>query len=643
MRNEIVSKTIERGINIMSHMKSIFVVLLLTAIVGLVPQAQAITPETIISGSSALWQSTALAAFKIACPTYPAACATTKGITAGHWTSASNAAFLLDTRFSPAVSDAGTIWVVWNAGATKVWAFNKVDSVVGDRCYFAVPRCTFTQAVTEGEAGAGKIATSLWGADSGLPETVAELISAGTPVNVSATDIRPEDAAFAACRVNSDGPVNGGASGAGAYAGAASDGLDGLGYNANNLPGQCPANGLGAAAPQYHGTSIVSTSGSTFNVLSFNISGVDPVTGGSIPSHTVVRIGADPIVFVDQRKNLLAGVTNATDAELQKVFSGNCDASNFVGGVAGGINVFIREPLSGTYNTTEATVMRKPDVYNGSGGGPTIGHSMETGVIQNPLDALNGANCASTDNNGGRYRAIGTSQEVADVQTFTGIKGGIDGIGFTFFSYGNVGPIAGSVNYGYVQLNGVDPIFAKYNGGDPGQPATAGNAGPNVPGTLPAAANLPAATCPDGFPCPENDIWAGGLSFPTLRSGDYSAWSILRLVSNGAGLTAADALVKAAESYTVGETPDYVPISKTTVNGFTDPGLLLLRSHYQQYDGAGVALGAAPVNKGTTEAGGDMGGCIVKSSGSTSTKIQFVNGNYPDYLYPNCATRPGGE
>lgn len=64
--------------------------------------------------------------------------------------------------------------------------------------------------------------------------------------------------------------------------------------------------------------------------------------------------------------------------------------------------------------------------------------------------------------------------------------------------------------------------------------------------------------------------------------------------------------------------PDFVPSVKTTAGGITDPGLLIVRSHYQQYDGAGTLIGAAPVNSGTTEAGGDVGGLIL-SCATTAT------------------------
>ena len=444
----------------MSRTKSIFAVLLLTAVVGIVPMAQAktTTVEVTIAGSSAMWQTLALGAYNEA------------GAGAGHWTSASNAVNLTDTRVTPNNLDPGTIWIVWNSAATKVWSFLKVDSVVGDRCYFAQPRCNVNATLANlSGTGGGQISSALWGADSALPANVQALFTAGQLVSVAATDIRPEDANFVACRVNSQ-------LGAGTVSPGTSDGLDGLGYNSNWAPGVCATSGSAASA--YVGNQIKSgypASTTVANVLAFNIAGTDPITGTAIPAFTVDEVGAAPIVFVDERAVALAGVKNATDVQLQTLFSGtNCDAS-VIGG-SGAINIFLREPLSGTYNTAEATVFRKPDVYAGS----IIGISQEKNVgSNNPLAGQSGTCVAG---GGARYRAIGTGEEVKSVlNSSSKFAGGFDGIGYTFFSYGNVSSIANQANYGYIQLNGVDPIFASYAGGDPGEP---GN------GTVPGAANL---------------------------------------------------------------------------------------------------------------------------------------------------------
>ena len=298
-----------------------------------------------------------------------------------------------------------------------------------------------------------QISATLWGSDTTPPASIQSIFTGGTSVTVGATDIRPEDALFATCRVNS-------ARGAGS--GAGSDGLDGLGYNNNNNPGVCPAFNAGTAQAKGVGNAILSgVPGSTSkaNVLAFSLTGNDPITGTQLPNaFTVTAVGAAPIVFVHGNSNNLAGLSNASETQLQAVFSGtNCDANAFGSGFSGPINIHLREPLSGTMNTTEATVFRRPTVYpNG-----VLGLSQEKGVDADlhgfKLD--NTTACAS--GTGDRYRSIGTGQEVSSVAN-SNVAGKfsqqVDGIGYAFFSYGNFSSISNNAGFRYIALNGVDPI-----------------------------------------------------------------------------------------------------------------------------------------------------------------------------------------
>src|SRR2546430_15979255 len=75
-----------------------------------------------------------------------------------------------------------------------------------------------------------------------------------------------------------------------------------------------------------------------------------------------MSVGAAPIIFIPNRQGALANVTDATEAQLQQAFSGvKCSGNVFAGGGAGDIQVYLREPLSGTKNTTEYTGFRYPD------------------------------------------------------------------------------------------------------------------------------------------------------------------------------------------------------------------------------------------------------------------------------------------
>jgi hypothetical protein len=556
----------------MTRIKTLFAVVLLTVTAGVVPQAHAQTVKVVLAGASALWESLALAAYKTG------GCVSGGTAPCFHYT---NSSFnLSDARptvlgGSTAV-DTGAVWIVWDSAATpNVWAFIKVDAAIGTRCYFAQPHCNVNVATFPNASNL--ISSSLWGdgsTDTLPPQAIQSLFTSGTLlVNTAATDNRPEDDLFSTCRSNS-------------ILGGGSDGLAGLGYGAN-ASGVCPK--FGAKLANLQGSDILSGypgSTQTAHVLAFSITGKDPFTGTAIPVATTVPIGAAPVIFITQRLGALGTVTNVTDAEVQEVFSGaNCSASA-LGASGGNIQAYLREPLSGAMNTTEYTVFR---YWNFSGA------SQETGVnATNPLTSA----CTS---GGSRFRAIGTSEEVKSVQN-SNANNGTDGIGYTFFSYGNVSPIANNANYGYLTLDGVDGIFHRYGTTiDPGQPAT--------PGVLPAAANLP-STCTGAFPCAESKIWKGNLSFPNLRNGSYRAWSTLRAISNGTALSAAELLVEGAQTYVVNSVPDFVPAEKV---GTSDPGLPLLRSHYLQE-------GIAPVNVSASgDKGGDVGGCILTNTGSTTT------------------------
>src|SRR5262249_43260886 len=149
----------------------------------------------------------------------------------------------------------------------------------------------------------------------------------GVGTNVAATDIRPEDGLFATCRANS-------------LLGGGPDHLDGLGYGINPA-GACPTTLDNA---HLVGADIMSRAGAA-HVVAFNLSGNDPFTGTPLPGGiTTVSVGAAPIVFVVERDHELTGARNATDDQLQTLFSGgNCDAS-VLGLPAAGVNVYLREP-----------------------------------------------------------------------------------------------------------------------------------------------------------------------------------------------------------------------------------------------------------------------------------------------------------
>jgi hypothetical protein len=638
------------------NMKSIFVVLSLAAIMAVAPLAIAQVPAycnpssgsynpgpanalTVIAGSSAMWQTLALGAYNGGLGDSDAVAPTS------HYTTASKIN-LVDNRpcaigsqaasCSAAVTDTGNTWVVWdsnsNDGVTcnpNVWAYISVDSVVGNRAYFGSAgggkygvyvECPSTGCPADD--GGANLSQALWGnAGQNMPANVAALFAnqrgntaATNLVTVGATDIRPEDAFFAIQRVNSQ------------Y--QSGNGLSGLGYNTNNAAGTPPPNCTGktqgATLAQLKGTGIVEDalaagggSGSTFNVLAFNLLGQDPFTCALLPSsYTTIPVGATPVVVIHGNAGgQLKGLSDVSELELETVFSG---ASNKAGvfnncPACAGFDAYLREPLSGTYNTFEETIMRHPS---------------NLAVYRFPQETGNGVNGGAVAHNplsggpsGYQFRAIGTGDEVKSVLNSITYHG-VDGIGYTFFSYGNVSSVADSASYSYVTIDDIDPIFHSYKNNlpgktDPGQPAAANGMLPKI--------NDVVAGCAGKFPCNENQIWAAddyslvngspvlSYSFPNLRNGSYPAWSVVRLVAgSAAGLT--QDLVNASNQYAVTTTPDYVPffpVYDSTGTVLLDPGMQIERSHFgctNSTCGKGVLPNQAACG---IEAGRDAGGYIL--------------------------------
>lgn len=596
----------------MSRMKSFFAVLVVAAIAGVVPQASAqVTLKLMMSGASGAWQAMALGTYKAGhCPTGSAGFCGHASF--GKLSSTDNRRFALnDTRPGLLVSgtanvvDTGDTWIVWNfpSGSAdacsthvcNVWAYVKVDSIVGDRCYFANPRCQVTAPAT---FPAPSATITVWGkptAEQPVPAIVRALFAAPGPfVNAAVTEIRPEDALVGQCRINSN-------------LGGSNDGLDGLGYNGASIPsGTCPA--FGATLAQLSPSPLLSSqSSATAHPTAFNISGTDPFTGNGIPGYTTLQVGAYPLVFLTHRTGALANVTDANLTQLQNAFSGGpggCNGTNFTGGTGtNNISVFIREPLSGTMNTAEYTAFRMP--RNHAGAFDLSAASQETGINSaNPPDP-------TTIGSGCRWGVVGNGEEVNAVNGTAPAPAG-DSIGYAFFSYGNVAQFgANNANFGYLTIDGVDPIFAVYGSTyDPGQSSVAG--------ALPNILNLPCAS--KAFPCAESLIWKGKLSFPNLRNGAYRQWAMIRLIADtGSGaLSNARSLIASAQASSVSTVPDFV--SAVAVTGTTDPGLVLIHSHYTGFNSPALT----PNN--VTDVGSEAGGCIVNRLEVATSLVQRNGG-----------------
>jgi hypothetical protein len=507
-----------------------------------------------------------------------------------HWTTTSKIFTLTDNRFSPALTDSGTAWITWSPGTgscgspTGAYVVNldvSTDSTVGNRCFFAVlsgsapaggPGCVLTTTATS-VAGAG--ALNLPTADTTLPPAIITLLATGNSgspfhINASATDIRPEDAAFATERALAPcGSVV-----SGQYLG--------LGY-------QTATPNLGVAIA---GSSLNHAGGGSFNVAGFNLTGHDPVTSGTVRSFSVDPVGAVPVVvFVNPSDTTGLGslaVTNIDRAVLSGYFDGTLGRvtdvipQTFTSNTAGTF-VYVREPLSGTYNTFEFNIPNNQEnqssvdvglaalnAFNNSlavpnlncGVGGVQGTGSTATVLQNPLQETGLHSGVTT---GGRFRAIGTGNEVAAVLAQS------DGMGFAFWSAANFKNALPS-NAKYLTVDGIDPLRDTW-----------------VDGAVPTAGN---------------DL-LGDVSFSHIKDGSYPIWSQLRVVCDtSSSCTAVSSLTSSALSFLSPFQPDFVPGTQLAIfrSHFAPPGISFPCSAGANTPSNGVA--------GEVECGGDVAGLV---------------------------------
>ena len=560
-------------------MKYVFVV----AAAVLAFAAASVNAQTLtlaMSGSSALYTELGQASYSVQ------GCA---------WTTGSNLFTLEDTRNSATQAldgnDVGPAWITWTQGTgtgascatpgagSVVTIMVKVDSTIGNRCYFAQPRCTMLTTATANLAGSNKLLTGgLTITDTNLPASVLAAVS-NAVVNAAATDIRPEDAAFATLRALTPcgTPVVGGSQ------------YLGLGY-------------ANASTPNV-GVPIVENSLSgthQFNVINFNVYGNDPIlTGNAIPAFTVVPMGAAPVVvFVTPTNTAGFGslqVSNIDRAQLAGYLDGTYGRAQDIGGTAGSTTttVFLREPLSGTYNTMEYSIpdsvenqssqdvgLASLNAFNAGASYPLFNCTAVGGTV-----AQNALNTSEKRGTGfsHRYRAIGTSDEVASVLAQT-----TDAMGYSFWGASTFSNALPS-NAKYLTVDGIDPIQEVWQDG-----------------LIPTAGN---------------DL-LGNVSMSHVKDGSYPIWSILRVVadSSSTALTAVQSLQKAVANFISPSQPDFVLNNQ----------LAIVRSHFAP-PGITFSLSNAPAN-GTgsaAESGGDVAGLVYTDASDldydTDLKVQTGN------------------
>jgi len=546
-------------------------------------------------GSSAVFQTLGVAAFNDLCIPEGGAANCHHYSVSGKTSGGSNFAQVVDARGGGAINpEGGNLWVVWDNSTSPatVWAYLSVDTIVGNRSFFAVPRTQLQvdSSVTSGFAG-NLINKNLFddGAgnpvadDASLPSNILSVIQ--TTFTAAASDIRVEDAKLGTNR---------------ALTNLDTAKLTGLGYN--QAGASCTPNGT---FPTLIGCQIKSTYDSAVATpVQYAIKGKDPFSNLAAFKFTQIDIGAFPVMVyfnvsdsaglgaVDGSGNPL--FKNINRFTLASVLNGSLGrAQDLDAGLAGNttpLTVILREALSGTMNTLEFSVPRSAAMQIAA---PSLA-SQEAGVnLGNACNA--GVNCPNPlflPGPGGshRERGIGNGEVTNGVSSSTvgGVKNTHNSIAYGFFSFGNVSKFTGSAGtVRYATVDGVDPINASY-GTNTFQSISYG------PGQLPAC-NAPCAV-------------AGGTSFPNVRNGSYPAWTIVRMVTDASGTNKANAqaLITAAQAEVNNKVPDFVPSVCTTSGKCTgEPGLQVFRSHYKI---TAITTAAHNGNTSAAAAGGDIGG-----------------------------------
>jgi len=527
----------------------------------------------------------------------------------------SKSAIFQDTRFSPAPQDTGvTMFVAYDNNANcNVYIYVNLDSGIGIKDFFATAKTTGLSTNKNYHAVFGLAGG--WTSASGqnqvpgiadnttLPSSIQTFLTTspapttntqlpyphcgqiGTVgsstfycfLNAGMADIRPEDALYATTRALSAYSTN--------------NGLAGLGYNQAS---GCGANPM--SSNQGCPINDAFANGKVFNVLNFKLSGTDPVTAATVPTYTTLATGVAPVIVLAGDTDTGAGglgngagsaytVTNINRTTLSNVFNGTsfCTgdlSTSTTAGSGDALNIIIREPLSGTYNTFEFTGVRtllnsassttkqssistKQWLSSDSGGqefdpnsnlwnsgtspnGPLFHYSDTTNCQNGAKPYATGAvNCGDPLYNqlgtcgvttAWKAREIGTKHMVLGVTAqdnanHAGMIQVANGIGYAFWGYGNVEyAVAGCANATgdvtcssvlghYLTVDGIDPLFASSTA----RLDANSNAVPGIAYTLPQCGAIFNNAAAD-FPCQE-------IPFTHVADGSYPLWTLLRAVT----------------------------------------------------------------------------------------------------------------
>ncbi len=433
------------------------------------------------------------------------------------------------------LSSTGNLWVVWNgtAGNRKIWLYLSTDSTVGVRAYF-------NSALVDMVANFATTNTGVANGYAQMPQDVFDTIDAGNNVfNAGMTDITPADAKVATQRLFDNG------------------------YS--------PTNGVKGISFTGSGSTTSPSTTTTTLPVDFNL---------AARAYSLFAVGAAPMMIVINKNDTsLSGIGNldninsqnlayCLDGTFKRTSSINNDAA--ARNTNKGLVTFLREGLSGTYNTTEYCIPNTVRYQTTQEAGVT------GAAATNPLRqaTYNGAPFAiatttvgtatvgttttlTATDTGGRVRGIGTNG-VLNCANFT-----TNSLTYAFWAvsqFTDVNTLAPLFpNLKYLTVDGIDPIQDSYTGG-----------------------NFPLST-----------------SLKNVKNGAYPIWSILR------------ACVPPALINNAGDFRDTF-LNATAANNGADVvaknDLLVFRSYRATADVLSPSNGI--VNLNSPEAGADAGGMV---------------------------------
>lgn len=421
-----------------------------------------------------------------------------------HYSAGNSSFFQVVDPNAPAENAQVAIYWQGSPGNYQIAVFYQVDSTVGVRAFFNSDTLT-ASATPPAPANVGQ-------PRSGDVIPPAEVLAAvnGTAVTVGATDITPEDA-----RVATERTIN-------------------LGYSAAN-PVLSAVSGNSKATPVRF-----SLASKAFSLRALGAAPIVVFVNSGPTFGTSALSGANLNIDSFQLAGFLSGQFNRTSDLI------------FASGAAQNpVHTYIREPLSGTYNTMEYTnpeSLAKLNFTNGRQSGSTAASGgQELNVASNPLNEPVGG-APNGNPNAGRRRAIGTGELVGAVASDT-----TDALGYAFYSVGAFGT---RTTLKYLTVDGADPLQDNYTGGSLSSPS---------------------------------------VTFRNIVNGGYPLWSILRVVTPQNPSTAISSIVTSAVNANLGT--DFVNAKVLRV--------------FRSYHATPYTVGApSNGNNGTPANGGDVGGAV---------------------------------